>query len=299
MLLERLPHHDFEDHPIFQFTARRVRGARSAATLRRYTLLVGGGILLGATGLWALAVEPSFTACLTQNRNCYMASSDSGALLVFLAVGSVALDVILDFACIIAAFLSMNNEHTGVHWDLLRLTEQQEQMIIDVKHALAKVRAWRVMTVVVALRLAVAWLLLLQLFVFEFILTPSANNIWSQPDAWMSLIGVAVFFVVFIIEPIWRMRAVTALGLAIMMRFRSSMSGSLAAFGALLLLWIVQVLIMGAMLWITMSFANGTSTLIALIPLCGAGFGAVVIYSFYRILERRMLDSAMNRCFVG
>ncbi len=104
------------------------------------------------------------------------------------------------------------------------------------------------MMLITALRLGVVLTLGLSIFLanmngYEWSIRTSGEII-SMLFAQLMLLVVAVIYV---IEPFWRMRMVTALGMAISARARHHSSSVLVSIGALAALWLAQAIIVAAL----------------------------------------------------
>jgi hypothetical protein len=289
-------------NPLFRYGARRFRWAnRIHRVSLRWAALAGGAVLalwllvvLGAAG--NSVVYATSTSQYSYPSAAYMVMAASNSFWGIAFVLSIAADVLLDMVCLAATVNAISGEVTAGRWDLLRLSSITPRQVNDAQHGLGQLRAWRFMAVVVGARMAVVLIAGLQAFVLPMLLynDTSVSGLFSFFGlfGWMIILTFGVFFLVYIIEPFWRMRAMTALGLAISARVASLTGGLLAGFGAIVAVWVVQAIIMGVVLWV--SFIAMASAFLFCGPFVCAGVG-FIIYSFYRWLGNWSLEKAESR----
>ncbi len=118
----------------------------------------------------------------------------------------------------------------------------------------------------------------------------------SQQETITSLMGQLMVLTVsalFVVEPFWRMRTVTALGVAISARARQQVSSVLAGIGSLAALWLAEGIIVGAMVLGTSAVVaplaliefSVNSQLIFCAPLLFIGVMIVAVYGFYATVQ--------------
>ncbi len=297
-MLERwMPYAGAAFNPVFRFGVRRLRFGRSARALRRRSLIliaVSSAIILC---LWAASLIGTYnlrSCATTEPAYCYYPLIDSSASFIAgLALFSVAIDVFLDLTCILAGYQTLRLETEAVHWDLLRLTPMRIETLIDAHYAVAQARAWLMTALVTTLRVATVALFLLTIFVLPLVLRGFIGDLGLGYDfSWLfSFTGLALVAAIFMIEPLWRMRAVTALGLALASRFRQPTFGALAGLGSIFALWLAEAILLGMMFWLT-ALVGRLSWSVT--PAFGAILGAFVIGLFYRALTSRSLARAVR-----
>jgi hypothetical protein len=296
------------DQPLFKYAVRRVRWAKTVNQLRRYNwraaLIVHGLII----GLWALLVYMSAANHYAPNPNVYFLGSpvsQSANFIAILMLVSVGMDIILDFACLVFSITSIGGEVSDGRWDLLRMTPIHEESIIAAKYGLAQVRSWRVMALVLWTRTAAVILLLLQAFVLPILFGGSffLHDLFRYEffNPLLILITFGITLAIYVIEPVWRMHALAAVGIAISARVYSLVYAFLTAFGAMVGIWISQAVIMFFMGWITVQIANGLTYgyldmyMCAVLPACIAT--AYIIRAYYANAERWALEYATRRIY--
>jgi hypothetical protein len=236
------PHKRLSQNPLFNLEVRRIRWGVSEKHLWRFSarwLIIVSAIVLP---LWLLSALPN------------PVRTGVNDFVLLLVIISFLAGLALDYTCMAAALGSINGELSAGRWDLLRLTSLTIPQIIAAKHGAAQLRAWRMMILVMGLRLAI-WLVLGINFVL--LLSQPWGLGMTTVEAFTTLVAalmLALLFLIFVIEPFWRMRAVTALGVAISARARHSTSGVLAAGGFVAALWLGQgFVVVAVMLAISMT----------------------------------------------
>ncbi len=296
------------DQPLFKYAVRRVRWAKTVNQLRRYNwraaLIVHGLII----GLWALLVYLSAVNYYALNPNSpYYYSGHpneySANFIAVLTLVSVGMDIILDFACLVFSITSIGGEVSDGRWDLLRMTPMREESIVAAKHGLAQVRAWRVMAVVLWMRTAAVILLLLHAFLLPmlfggyFFLEDIFRYDFFNPL--MLLVTIGITLAIYVVEPVWRMRALSALGVAISARVFNLVYAFLTAFAVMVGVWISQAMIILFLGWVTVqvtiALSYGSLFMCAVLPACIAT--AYIIRTYYVSVERRALDYATQRVY--
>jgi hypothetical protein len=127
---------------------------------------------------------------------------------------------------------------------------------------------------------------------------------YISPDTILFIPILMVFGGTYILEPLWRMRALTALGLWISARVGNAALAGLTGFGAMIVVWISQSVIMGILMWFTSAimgrvFFEFMDSVLAIA--CGVlimcVITALVIYNYYRILGEMSLNQALRNAF--
>ncbi len=282
------PHFRLSHNPLFMLESRRVRWGESGRTLLRYNGRRVTAICAVLTLIWLL---------LAIGDREQAASADFTLLL--LAVSLLAA-LALDYTSMSAALRSINSEVVSGRWDLLRLTALSGAQIVAAKHGAAQVRVWRVMALIVGLQIVVSLtiicgvllLLIRDQFLAYFVPSELATAVTGQ----LMLVAGCI---VFVIEPFWRMRAVTALGVAISARAHHPTSAVLSATGAVAALWLTQGLV-------ALALAFGVTTLVLPLAVLEMTFNALVfcapliflvvssatVYGFYSVVQTWSLRRA-------
>jgi hypothetical protein len=290
------------EQPLFKYAVRRVRWAGTFEQLRKYNLWVAAAVHLVIVGLWLLAIY-DMTALFRQTGSMnpsYVASGQSGAFIAWLMIISIGMDLILDFASLIFALNSIAGEVSAGRWDLLRMTPINEQRIVGAKHGLAQVRAWRVMALVLYTRSAAIVLIVLHVFLLPMLVGGSSILMdmfrYEFFNPLLALITFVIFLVVYAIEPLWRMRAMTAVGIAISARVYTIVFAFLTAFAAIVATWISQVIILAIIGWFTVQLGTAFFVTAFMCGVLGACIAtAYVVRVFYTRLEAWALGYAARR----
>lgn len=304
MLDTLLPHGSvYATTPIYRYAARRIRWTNSTPALIRFIAAAVLVATVALAALWGLVVWlqiASMRACFEAGGYyCEGAVWDNLNLtLGIMLLASIGAGWLMDFACVLAAFNSIRGRVDSSHWDLLRLTPLREEVIVRAEYAVAQVRALRSAGVVFGLRIASVIVLLLQWLLLPTLIAGAGGEVYdggyNDPDYVLLLIGFIAFFAVYLVEPFWRMAAVTALGLAVAARFRGIVSAGLAAFGALVTMWIAQAIIMSIIFGCSFSIAF---VLEYFYPLCASAGTGALIFVFYMILRQEAIKHAIQRAF--
>ena len=229
-----------------------------------------------------------------------------------IAFASIFLDIILDFICLQGAAKTISGEIAAGRWDLLRLTALSESGIVRAKHAGVRLRVWRATLIVASVRVSTISLLLLGGLIVPFILFgrgPLADNFFSgliyEPVVTiLALVVVAVTGVVYVVEPFWRARAMTALGMVLSAYIQSVPMALLAGLGVIFAVWLLQIIIVIALVLglgiglgtVFSPLMIGSSALaVGLYLLISCVITAVTIYGFYSLVQTWSLRRVWNR----
>jgi hypothetical protein len=216
----------------------------------------------------------------------------------------VLVNPLSDFACVIMSMNSIDRDRRPVWWDMLRTSLQTRQDIVVAHHTLIQVRLWRWTMMVVGARAAVMILTAFHLLVLEPLMEPdlyyqSIYDTLSIGEFILLMPTLIVFAATYIIEPIWRMKAMTALDLWLSARVNSAVMEGLAGFAMMIGVWIAQVIIAGVYFWVlgmSMFDTSSTNAMLVLTFLACAIFAAI-IYVFYFSLQSTGLSAAIRHLF--
>lgn len=234
------PHFRLSSNPLFAHETRRIRHAESAKSLIDYSILIIAAACAVLLLAWLL-----FSLADGQPGNGFGATE---LLALFFGISLLAA-VALDYYCMMSSVGSINSEISAGRWDLLRLTTLESQQIVAAKYGAAQLRAWRVMALVVALRIAVVLMAGASLVRLAFEDVQRFSTLDMPLPAFLLLILTAVACALFyVVEPFWRMRTVTALGLAVSARVGHTVSSVVFAVGALGAFWLAQGFVAFALL---------------------------------------------------
>jgi hypothetical protein len=270
-------------NPIFEYDARHLWWPRTGGDLKQYTTRI---VLLfcGLFGLGWLA-EPL--------RILYYSGSQLIVLLIlgFLTVGSM---IIVNFYYALLTVGTINREIAFSQWDQLRLTPQGSARILVAKYAILQIRAWRVMAVDMALRGAGVTILLL--FNLELLFASPGESMLSPLvlpfEASLILLSIA-----YVLEPLWRMRAIVSLGLAISVRIHSFTYAILGALAVILAVSIGEMLIIGGPWYFLANLSWGDDGAVVPILCCGAPMYSIGVVLMAYYFFRGIRDTALERAF--
>lgn len=290
-------------HPLFRFEAHRVRWGHSQQSLQNYTLRTFFLTCVVVFTVWALLLVGHVIFTLRLSVNGGQIYTFSRHLIDVMIVISFLADAFLDFVSLGVSIHTISQEKVAGRWDLLRLTALNERGIVAAKHAGVRLRVWRFTTIIASARLAVLLLWLFATFILPYAVLGTNTNVndlivelMAQPFS--TIVGMLVVLLaalVFVVEPFWRMQALTALGMVISAYVSHVPTARLAALGVMLLVWLLQIIVIIALIFgvglglggVLVPFMFGTeSALPALLFLLGAGvITSMTIYGFYSILQ--------------
>jgi hypothetical protein len=255
----QLPHRKIQlPNPVFSYDVQQVRRLRTSESLTRYgrlLLLVSYCLLM----LWWLYIIVMFAQPSVDQRWIAYQNFYSGIGVLWLAIPVVlpVAALILDVYSMAVTLNNIGHETSTGQLEMLRLTPLSANAYVAAKHSVAQIRAWRVLVVEVAVRmLSVVVIIIGFTFISEFYpyyvqiapLYEITRSFKYHPLGTTALlITLLIFVIVYIAEPLWRMRVLTAIGLAISARSRNLPFASLAGFGAIVMFHLVQVSIIVAL----------------------------------------------------
>lgn len=303
-------------HPVFRREVRRVRRGLSEARIRGYSLRIFLIVYVIIFVAWlllslVLSTSPSY-AYYPQSPTewfVYQSSPQVFALLIVLTIGA---NFILDFSSTLAALGSINSEILEGRWDLLRLTALREEGIVNAKHAAAQVRAWRAMAVIVGARVSI---IILGLFIFPVVplimlgdtgfFDTLGESFFHEPFGTLfAFASLMLTLAVYLVEPYWRMKAMTSLGMVISSYILNPPLATLAGVGAIFAVWLLQIVIAGMLIFglgfllspTVFLFSSSAGFAVFYILIAVAITGAT-IYGFYTLLQNWSLRRVITRVY--
>jgi len=299
-------------HPVYALE-RQVRLRRNP---REFTFMYAGIVLTLIIGpllvLWRVLIELRLSEARTLYGAVYNEADvilqASQQVIGWLFLVSIGLALVLDVACVLSSVNTINRERENGYWSLIRLTNLNRQSVIHAKHALAQENTVRILVLVINLRLALVVLFGLFNILVEDPFTGRTNfelfqDVFDEnrAEATLSLLTLLLFWLVYIVEPVWRVQAVTAFGLAISARVSNATQSLLAGLAGIAFMWVSQGMLL--MAFFAMLFFIGVRIEIPN-PLLGwlvtvgiVVLIAVLIYGYYRILSRWGLRRAVRAGF--
>ncbi len=221
MAYRNFPYANIHNPTNYSALMRGVRGGETPAALRRYSRK-WIGIILGLSVALAL-----FLLGLAQWVDPALLSFFAMGVYLLALMALLAAPVVDVFAALYAASAIANDHATG-RFDLMLVSTMNSGEYIARHLALVRVRTWRVLIVVLGLRAGVLAMLLT--FAITRAVYALATVQWALVDVqtvlanifdFYALIGVAaaaviVVFIgaIWLCEPLWQFRAITALAVA-------------------------------------------------------------------------------------
>lgn len=302
-------------NPLF---VRDVRGIKWAWPRERFQRMRRRILLLTPVGMIALWLVLSMLWYADVMRNAYyspipmQAFYDASASAMALLIATVILaGFALDVSSIQASLNSISGEITAGRWDLLRLTALSERGIVNAKYGVAQVRVWRAAFRLVSARVVILLIMLLYTFVMPIVVFGYSGSLrvlsYSLVDDPIStLVAFATFAlvcVVFVIEPLWRVKAMTALGLVISSYVLNPAMGILAGLGVTFVVWIMQIIVLSVLIFGSLFLGStaffiydyGTALPVFIYFLLVTVMTAATIYGFYHLLQTWGLRRATLR----
>jgi hypothetical protein len=282
------PHPRLINNPLFSFDVRRIHWGLDESTLLIYSVRCFALICIGLLILWLIVSLPDLRR-----------RSAGDFPFILLAISFLA-SLALDFTSMSSSLGSISGDVITRRWELLRLSLVTTAQIVAAKHGVAQVRAWRSMIFIIALRVAVLIALLISYFIT--MLYQNALYPMMPTDVWNEIVAGAIILVLgilYALEPWWRMRTVTALGVAISARARQPTSSVLAATGAIFGLWLLQgivaFVVIGCISVIILPMTlmeYSISQFIFCSPLVILALIITTVYGFYSIVQTWSLRRA-------
>ncbi|MEP7288717.1 MAG: hypothetical protein ABI947_23440 [Chloroflexota bacterium] len=283
----------------FERDLRRVRWLRRPLALVMYSAYVLIGIPLLVSVLFLLDYFRRSAAGRYGSYYYYYNTSVWFAIILF---ATFLIMVIANLYYLVITVNSINRLIASGEWDSLRLTPIPERDLVLGKVAVAQVRGWRFMTLDMALRLCA----------IAFAVTDIAATSNGYPfltitslSALLNLGSIVTLCVVYTLEPLWRMRTVVAIGIAVSAGIRNLTFAVLAGFGLVFALHIGLVIVIAAT---TYGLARLLGSLVYSSSLESLFFGSAallfgtlvvgfVINYFYRRVQRYALRRAYRTAF--
>ncbi len=313
-----------QDNPIFLRELAGVRGIRTLDGMIRYTVRVlGGAVLL------ALLVVGGFVIFAFSQAQEGAFMGDPSYLLY--NIGAVlgnnlfSTGFVPALAAVFFAIGLISNDKTANRLDLVRLAVG-EQSIAEARHGLAVARTWRLTVIWLAARIAgglmIAGAGVMALFQQDLdLLLGGGADLFRQSETWAVLtaapliVTVGLLFIVYsLLEPIWELRALTALGINVSTRTENRASGIALGFIGWIVMNIALSIVAGvffvpavaAYIWLVFSFDSINFERWVPYLLTGgylvlpayAGFAFYIIYLFYRTVRRRLLRNTITRLWL-
>jgi len=247
-----------ENFPPLAYLTRHVRGGRSrdgANAMGRLAMLIVAVVVLLPLALLLVFVRPAYAV-----PNYWLQNSWWYALVVMGL--SIVTFPLVDFFTVFFAVNSIRSDiKDTVKFDLLRASLVDPAAYIDTRIALARLRTWRVFVFFWVARWAavvfVGLLGLTTLFVqfiedgFPFDLLTDARFAFALT---MVSMGVLIFLVQLLAEPLWRLEMLTVFSVSVAARLRSNTAAWLVVGLGVLGIALAQGAFAAAVIWLAVGF---------------------------------------------
>ena len=292
-----------QKHPLYRLEMRRRRKEEPLEiAIKRNLMRVS--ILCGAlVGFWLfICLNRAYQFYTREEKIPDTIFTAGDAVLVWLLIIGIGANLGLDFGAVLVSVEKINQERTTGHWQLLSLTHFWQAEIIAIKHTVAQTQVLPVALLIVGVRIAAVLMVFIRM-VGGYLLIEGFPRLEMLPcltlffPLLLLLLYLAIrLAVAYCVEPLWRLRAVTAIGVAISARVQGAALSLLAGLGAVALLWFCQgvVLVILEQIFVS-SLNNNWSQFYGVFGCLGipAVLGIYLYYNFLRVwgLRRAAQDA--------
>lgn len=197
------------------------------------------------------------------------------------------------------------NSFDSLRRDRLQAASPDNESLIKAYDAIAQIRSWRLSIVEVALRLATVILFQLN-WAYSYWFT-AGDSFWVTTVGnficWFGVVIEMIILAAYVLEPLYRMKTVVALCIAIVTRLRSLSYGLLTGFLIIFLLHLLQIGAVLSILHTVISLsdpnADGIGGEILFVLPIGCLVTIYVFYFLYRSLRQKALSSAISDRLAG
>ena len=251
--------HISSQHPLFAVERRRIRWANTPQRMQHTLWWVATTTAVVISIIMVLAIIYE----AIKDRNYYYYSQMDLAVLNWLFVLSLTIvTVFLDFGAFLVNLTSIADDKTHLRWDLLVLAMEKDAYI-RTKHEVAMLRIGRVLRFNLAMRTSVVIIFMLLMgfggYFLEnhpILVTDVFEDLQEYPiEMTLILLIGATLGLVYIVEPIWRTRAVTAMALAISTYTRHTMLAVPLAFFLMIFMWGILLVLLGLITFVAVQIA--------------------------------------------
>lgn len=301
-------------HPIFQINMRRLRWWRNGRTPSLYgaEVVVWTVLLLLISWVFFLVARYAvYSTNATAFRSIYRLTDGNWTLLLWSGGISIALSYLLDFAIMALTVNSINGERNALRWDLVQLTPLSGQSVLTALHGASMLRLWRMTMIVIGTRVAVVLAILLNGFFVEPVLRDeSLLRMWydiveyPMETAYLVLLCM-LLGAVFILEPLWRLQATTAIAMGVSAQVRRFVTAITLAFLMMVLVWILMAALAAGGIWLLVwttdrlynivGYDNSAEMFVILVTVGGFTLEAAFVYHSFRLIRAGGLRWALRR----
>ncbi|MFQ3567170.1 MAG: hypothetical protein SNJ59_09225 [Aggregatilineales bacterium] len=279
-------------HPLLMLERKLCeRGRPSQRFRKRMRVQFAAGVLLGMV-LWlgVMIAANGFSGSLSDFERAIPAGGSLNML--FAACGSLLLDI----AAVNAGLHGHVRALLEGRQDLLRLTGQPQAAFVRAHHAAAQMRVWPAVLLLVGFRAGALICTGLAVVAWLVAAGPFMDELWSLVFISAALVSGGLLAALALLEPFWRVRATTAVGMWVSAMSVDGISVSLLAIAALFAFWITQGLVIIALLLVsTFLFMPLVFLAIILWPLLGFSFSTLGIWGYFVVAQAWALRRVMCR----
>jgi hypothetical protein len=267
-------------NPIFEQELNRLNAPRDGTVLMRRA----SRFIFRLTALTVILVITLYGLFITMYGSSPSTFISPLRFIVFI---SLAVMIVANFIYVAITARGLSYEIMSGQWDLLVITPQNEGNLIAAKFAAAQIQMWRLVSVEIALRIASVGIAGLEFLTYWLKFSLDART-------YALLICLILIIPFYVLEPLWRMPAVVAWGLAIGIQAKDVNAAMLNALIMVLDLSLNQSLIVGIVWYILVPLADSVDILFCGFPL-GCLATGYIIRRLYKTVEQRALKRAMSK----
>ena len=217
----------FAGTPIFENERRKIPLLIDSYSLTRFARFAWTAAALITPVVWLLS------AVVGGNET-------SDRLAVIVVCAAIAAMFAVDFYSAFTVTYGLHNQINSEQWDLIRTSGLRERNILRAQYDIARLRAWRPMCIDTAFRIAVTELIILNSLRYLFGPSSVIGLVITLP-ALLVLILCGVGLAVYVLEPLWRMKALAALSLAVASSVKNTPFAYMSLFGLTSLIHVLQI----------------------------------------------------------
>ena len=271
-------------NPIFEYERRKIPWIKDISSPTQFSIRawVTGALIVFM--VWLIA------GFVIGNDSSVRANSIS-----FLIYASLVIMIVVDLYNVFIVASNLRRHLSPEHWELIRTTGQSEDCIFDALYALAQIRTWRSMSLEVALRIGI-----IEIFLLEIFREPIDSISGLVCFLFLLFVLTAVIYVV---EPIWRMKALTAFSIAVVTITKNRTVEFLTLFGVIAFIHLLQIASLVGSLYIFLGWSNKGDPIAVVVVFFFCALPIDVIsaicltYVLYRFLKKLSLNVAFKRMF--